>query len=57
MYFDEEYEKKEKQREIEMKKQWQKNEQDRIEANNKILEMPAYLSDEEKEAYSKLSKC
>lgn len=54
MYFDEDYEKKERQREIATKKQCQKNEQDRIEANNKILEIPEYLTDEEKEAYKQI---
>ncbi|MEG1948701.1 MAG: P27 family phage terminase small subunit [Clostridia bacterium] len=54
MYFDEEYEKKEKQREVARKKQWQKNEQDRLESNNKILTIPEYLTEEEKEAYMQI---
>ncbi len=54
MFFDEEYEKKEKTRKEEMNLQWQKYEQERINQNNEILKVPEYLSDEEKIVYKSI---
>lgn len=51
MFFDEDYEKREQQRKIQLKKQWERTEKERVEGNNKILSIPEYLSKEEKESY------
>jgi len=54
IFLNAEYEKKEKKREAEMKAQWQKSEQERIAINNEILQIPRYLSAEEKIAYESI---
>ena len=54
IFLNAEYEKKEKKREAEMKAQWQKSEQERIAINNEILQIPTYLSAEEKIAYESI---